>query len=528
MSTRPERNWAEPQLYLANPVVVATMVTTLGCLAWLIAAPHAADLAAQLSRASFFRMGASVYTTAWFGGTSLPSYSLTVPWAMATFSPQLLGVFATLCAALVGSWLVRKGQRPRAAAAVLALSLVGNLVSGRITFAVGVMWALIALHALTHARGRTSTVVALSAGALATASSPVAGVLLLLVVAAWILSQPERTWWNRGTWLCLATLAPLAALAVIFPGAGFQPFSIATALTAFVVSVIVALIPGSRYVRIGGALSALAIVGCFVFASAIGSNVARLALLFAAPVLIGSAKVRRSVLVLALIPCVAWPTKQVISDLYSTADSSSSALYYAELNTRIGSLQSLASHRIEIVEPRTHRQAYYLLGHAALARGWNRQLDEASNQLFYKPGALTDASYRSWLDSLAVAYVAVPDAPKDFASTSEAQLVSSQPSFLTPIWQGKHWKLFRVENPAQIADGVASVISQTPVGLVLNVVGPGEAFLRLRWSSGLQIRGVEGCLRPAGQWTIARFAGGGIATVAGSWNGLFAQRCKTT
>lgn len=509
---------------------MATVVTAVGCLAWLIAMPHVADLAAQYSRTQFLRDGATTYSTSWFGGTALPNYSLVAPWLMDVFTPEAIAIVATLASAVAGGLLLRKAPRSRPAAVVLALSLLGNLLSGRITFAIGLAFAMWALVGATHGRhgdrkARWLIVASCASAALSSAGSPVAGVLLLIALAAWVLAGPGRADLKTNIAVGASAAVPLGMMAVLFPGAGYQPFTFATASTAFLISLIVAVAPGSRSVRVGALVSMVAIVGCYFIHSALGSNVVRITLLFSAVALVATARLRPKFLAVAMVPGLLWPVFQVSGDISVSNDASSSAAYYSDLITQLKALPDVSLHRVEVVEPRTHRQAYYLLGAASIARGWNRQLDRAANPILYTTKTIQPDAYRQWLDSLAVAYVAVPDAPKDFGSQSEAALLETPPAYLEPVWNGVHWKLYRVVSPMPLASGVARVVAQRPAGLDLAVDRPGEAFLRLRWSRGLELRGVAGCLRPAGEWTQAIFREAGRATITGTWNGLFAQTC---
>ena len=54
------------------------------------------------------------------------------------------------------------------------------------------------------------------------------------------------------------------------------------------------------------------------------------------------------------------------------------------------------------------------------------------------------ASYRQWLDQLAVAYVAVPATKLDFASVDEAKLIATGPPLPPQVWSNADWKLYQV------------------------------------------------------------------------------------
>ena len=88
--------------------------------------------------------------------------------------------------------------------------------------------------------------------------------------------------------------------------------------------------------------------------------------------------------------------------------------------------------RVEVVEPQTKGAARYVGESMPVARGWERQADMVDNPIFYDDGALTPASYRQWLDQLAVSYVAVPSTKLDFASVDEAKLIATGPPLPPP------------------------------------------------------------------------------------------------
>ena len=103
-----------------------------------------------------------------------------------------------------------------------------------------------------------------------------------------------------------------------------------------------------------------------------------------------------------------------------------------------------------MVEPASKGASRYVAASLAVARGWERQADVADNPIFYQDGALDPTSYRAWLDSLAVAYVAVPNTHLDFASKAEAQLIAGGLPYLDLVWSNENWKLYAVQNPAPL------------------------------------------------------------------------------
>ena len=113
--------------------------------------------------------------------------------------------------------------------------------------------------------------------------------------------------------------------------------------------------------------------------------------------------------------------------LRSSSGASAQAAYYQPLQAELESELRAAGpaavgQRVEVVDTANHWGSAYL-STLSLARGWDRQADHAYNPIFYDDGALTAASYRHWLDSLAVGWVALPAAPLDYASVAEGRLI---------------------------------------------------------------------------------------------------------
>src|SRR6202007_2507775 len=104
--------------------------------------------------------------------------------------------------------------------------------------------------------------------------------------------------------------------------------------------------------------------------------------------------------------------------------------------------------RVEIPFTKRHWEANYVAPHAALARGWERQLDILANPLCYDDGIpLTERSYTEWLRENAVTYVALPEAELDDSATAEADLIRAGIDGLRPVWSDDNWTLFAVSNP---------------------------------------------------------------------------------
>lgn len=123
--------------------------------AWLLAPPMGTDLSAQVARAEFFAAhGWAPLDLRWYAGVSPHGYSLVSPPLMAWFGPRPVGAVAAVVSALaLVLLLLRTGaRRPLLGGLLGAAAFTGNLVSGRISFAVGVALGLLALLALVLRR----------------------------------------------------------------------------------------------------------------------------------------------------------------------------------------------------------------------------------------------------------------------------------------------------------------------------------------------------------------------------------------
>ena len=126
--------------------------------------------------------------------------------------------------------------------------------------------------------------------------------------------------------------------------------------------------------------------------------------------------------------------------------------------------------RVEVPPTLEHWEAAFVAPHVSLARGWERQLDIANNDLFYVTGALTPASYQAWLDTNGVTWVALPTAPLDYAAQAEARLLDSgQVPGLRLAWVTPQWQLWQVEGSPGLVSGPARLTSLVPDHLTLQV-----------------------------------------------------------
>lgn len=474
------------------PALLAAALAVL-YLAW---DPLAPDLAAQVYRADLFaRHGYTLWDGQWFGGFHPLGYSILFPPLAALLTPELLGGLAALASALAFDRISRARWGPDAwlGSVWFAASTATNLLIGRLTFALGVAVGVGAV--LAAQRGRAG--VALGLGVLCPLASPVAGLFLALAGAAGAIAGR----WRAGLGLAAAALAPALALTVAFPGAGRQTFDAITfwPLIAYAAGVLLLVPRSERALRAGAALYALAATAAYLIDTPMGSNVARLGATFgpalAACALWSRGGWRRWALV-ALAPLLLyWQWKPTYNDLTKASDASVHASYYAPL------LGFLAAHpgppgRVEVVPTRTHWEAVHVAPRFALARGWERQLDTRYAPLFYQ-AHVRAVPYHRWLDQLAVRYVALPDAPHDFAARKEARRVARPPPYLRLVWRSAHWRVFAVATPTALATGAAIATKLSDRSVELRASSAGVALVRVRWSPYWALSAGSGCVERA-------------------------------
>ena len=315
------------------------MVLAAGLLiVWLLVEPRTPDLAAQVYRlGAYERGGLAVWDERWYAGHAMPGYSLlfgplgslvglralavmAVLVSVALFERIVLGVYGR------GSSMPADRGSPRfaiAGACLLAVAAVGDVWSGRVTFALGVTFAMGSAWALWRARpdgppeprrmsqgdpgvlsratpgsgprrsGRAYLSMAALLAAGCAAASPVAGVLLALAGLTYALVY--RRWWAL-----IAFAGPVVLVAVpvrvLFAEGGFEPYP----FTSFLASIAAvglfwwALPRGPharadrrvRVLRVGAGLYAVACGLCVIVHTPMGSNVERYGVLLAGPLLL--------------------------------------------------------------------------------------------------------------------------------------------------------------------------------------------------------------------------------------------------
>ncbi|QOV37719.1 MFS transporter [Streptomyces ferrugineus] len=491
---------------LRHPVLSVTALAGLLHVIWFFTfASSGGDLAAQDAWAEFVgRHPDSAYNLAWYGGMHPVSYSVVSPYLMSVLGVRTTMMIAgTVSAGLLTLILLRSRavRNPLWAALAGVFGLIANAVSGRVTFGLGTMFALgaVAVVYCWPYRWRykrwAKALCAAPLAALATMASPVAGLFVGFVAVALFLQKRRPGAWALG----LAPSAVVALSAWLFPFSGTQPMVIGSVLLPLLMSVAVFfLVPEEwKSVRLVAAVYGVSVVLVWVISSQIGSNITRLAMLFAGTTLVAALPfaVPRSrkwyAGVLALLTFAGWIGYKTVDDVMHAAPEASWA---RELAPLVNELQEVGAEkgRVEVVPVRSHREAAALAPYYNLARGWNRQADMKRNPLFYDD-TLNSANYHEWLKRWAVHFVVLPkDEPDPSAAERERELVQRGMPYLRQVWGDANWQLFKVTNPAPLAEPNAVVDRAEQGEMTMRVSKPGRILIRIPYSPWLSIVDAEG------------------------------------
>lgn len=480
------------------------------------------DTSAQVYRVESFRhAGFTLWDFRWYGGHWTLDYSVIYPPLAADLGTLTVTILSAAVAALAFDRLARGHLGPGGTAASY-LFAAGTLVSasiGQLTSLAGEAFALPALWAAS--RGRYAIAVPLALGC--TLSSPLTGAFLALAAAAWaveaVLRRDRRAILAGGALAAVAGV-PIVVAAALFPGDGPMPYPAVDWAWEMVVALAVGLLAGRRHrsVAIGSAFFMVAATVSELVPSPLGGNIGRIEDMVALPLAVGLAWVRLPLLVpVAAVPLAlsqwspAWGAFTVAASQPSTH-----ASFYAPLDQQLRRDAGTGpAARVEVVPTAYHWEAVYVPPAMPLARGWERQLDEADNPIFYARGRLTPIAYRAWLLDNGVRYVALPSAPLDMAGRAEGQLVASG---LVPglhlIWRSPQWRLYRVSGSPGIVSGPAQLVRAAGTRVVLDARHAGLVTVRIRWSPDWYISGGTGCVARDQSWLSVDVGRPGTVTLA--------------
>jgi hypothetical protein len=492
------------------PAVALSVALTTLVLVW---DPHVRDLAAQTFRTELFQRGGfAIWNGSWYGGHYTLTYSVLFPPLAALLGPRVVGAVAVVASTYLFDRLVRQrwGERAQWATLWYGVGAVSLLVSGQLTFALGVAFGLLALRCLQRQRPGQGAVAA-AACALA---SPVAAVFLGGVLLS--ASVVDRSW-RHGPAIAVAAvaLAIVAGLNLAFPESGEFPF----ALTSFIAIPIwcagaLLVTRGLPEPEFRAVVIAYLVAGTlsWLVPNPLGGNAIRLGSLFGGPLLAAILISRRPrvpalVVGLVLLGSLYW---QVMSGVravaQSSGDPSTRVAYYAPLRDWLRSHGGRQA-RIEVPPTSNHWEAAYLAPSFGLARGWLRQLDTTRDDIFYDEG-LSQRRYQSWLRSNGVRYVALPDAHLDYSARAERALILSAPAYLRLRWASTHWRVYEVANPGPLVVGRGAgrgrLLHFDTDSFVVGVSRPGRFVVRVHYTPFWSIASGPACVDQAGDWTELR------------------------
>ena len=497
------------------PALVAAAVA----ISYVVISPPSLDLASHLFRAQLFREeGFGLWNNFWYSGHHIVGYSVLFPAVSAELSPQLAAAIAATGTAAVFEPLVRRHFGPRAwlGAIVFGAATAVDLYTGRLAFAFGALPALGALLALDSGRRRLACALAL----LSALCSPVAALFAALAACACalgaLISQRRVRPALPGVAVAVAALAPVILLAIAFPEGGHEPFGFWTMFPILVLAVgALATLPRSAItLRVGVAVYALATFGAYVVPSPIGSNIARLGTILAAP-LAALLWWRRKIvlLTLAAVPLLYLEWQAPVRDLTSVSGAPSATTAYYQPLLRFLARESAPPappFRTEIPFTRFHWEADVVATRFPIARGWERQLDINDNPIFYR-GRITAASYEAWLHQNAIRFVAASDAPLDVSARAEMAVISRRPSYLHLVMRSAHWRVYAVADATPMVQGVATLAAMGPDWFTLHVNRPGKALVHVRFTPYWALTQGSGCVSPAGALTELTLTRAGTA-----------------
>jgi hypothetical protein len=503
---------------LVQHPIAPVVGTALAALAYLLIQPATADMAAHAFRAWLFDTeGMTVWNAQWYGGHHVLGYSMLFAPLAAWPGPAWVGALSAVAATAAFVPIARAAAPSPAAATaatwLFAAGVLSNVVIGRMPFTLGIA---LAVTAWLCAERPTPAWRALAAGlALACVlASPVAGAFLALAAAA-------RAAGGSSTAFAATLVLPVAVggatMLVLFPEGGDDRF-VATAfwpMLALTVAAAALLAPERRSLRAGVVLYLVVLVGAFAIPNVFGQNALRLPVLLGPALLLLAprATAPRAAIAIVLVGLVylQWlPAVRAVAEAHG--DPSTEAAFFADPRAFLeGAVQP--GERVEVAFTHNHWEAAHLATSVPLARGWERQLDEKANPLFYDDRPLTPERYHRWLRDSAVRWVALPDAPLDYSAEAEARLLERGVPYLRLAHESADWKIWEVLDATPPASNGARVTAVDPAGFEVESGGP--TVVRQRYTRWWNSDGA--CVsRAPGDWTrVTPVRGGRVRVHAG-------------
>ena len=484
------------------PVVGAAVAA----IAYLAIQPATADMAAHAFRAWLFDSeGMTVWNAQWYGGHHVLGYSMLFAPLAAWPGPAWVGALSAVAATAAFVPLARAAApSPGAAAAATWLFVAGvlaNVVIGRMPFTLGIALAVTAWLCAERSAWGWRTLAAVLA-LLCVLASPVAGAFLALAAAARAVAdgRPEL---GRAATLALPVAVGGTTMALLFPEGGDDRF-VATAFWPML-----AVVRGRprRCWRPGGARCGSAPCStwpCWSARSSIptpfGQNALRLPLLLgpALLVLAPRATAPRAAIAVVLVALVylQWlPAVRAVAEAHG--DPSTEESFFAEPRAFLEGVVR-PGERVEVAFTHNHWEVAHLASAVPLARGWERQLDEKANPLFYDGRPLTPGATTAGCTSRRSAGSRSLTRRWTTRPRPRRELLERGTPYLRLAHESADWRIWEVRDARPPASGGARVTAADPAGFEVETGGP--TVVRQRYTRWWSSDGA--CLsRAPGGWT---------------------------
>jgi hypothetical protein len=486
---------------LAHPLAPVAGAALAGVV-YLAVRPATADMAAHAFRAWLFDTeGMTVWNAQWYGGHHVLGYSMLFAPLAAWPGPAWVGVLAAVAATAAFVPLAQAtAPSPGAASAatwLFAAGVFSNVVIGRMPFTLGIALAVAAW--LCAERRRPVWMAAAAVLSLATVlASPVAGAFLVLAAAARA-AGAGREGLAPAAVLALPVTAGGGTMAVLFPEGGDDRF-VATAFWPMLAITVGAAVLLAPRLRRGALIYIVVLVAAFVIPTPFGQNALRLPVLLGPALLLLAPRTAapRAALAATLIVLLylQWlPAVRAVAEAHG--DPSTNSAFFADARAFLEHAVK-PGERVEVAFTHNHWEVADLASVVPLARGWERQLDEKANPVFYDSRPLTADRYHRWLKESAVRWVALPDAPLDYSAKAEARLLEEGLPYLKLVHSSANWRIWEVRDATPPASGGAHITAALPNGFDLDARGP--TVVRQRYTRWW--RSPTACMSEApGGWT---------------------------
>ncbi len=473
-------------------------------------APPGIDLAAHVyQRTLFLQHGLTFWNNFWYAGRySFVTYSLLYYPLAALLGINALAISTVAAASLAFSAIAWQqwGSAARWSSRAFSVVWAGTVLLAMFPFGLGAALALLAIWAAQARHLRRMGVLSL----LSLAASPVAFLLLLVVLAAIALGRRTERHFLVGAGLVLGTLS-LGEIVLwrMFPSSGRYPFATGELAAALLFCAIGTALTWrnerARAIRYLFPAYATACAAAYLVPSALGENIDRLRFL-AIPLALLVLSLRdwrpRAVSMLALTLAVLWNvTPLAASVAHARSDPTSQASYWAPA-IRYLKIHRSPDYRVEAVDTVGHWEAAYLpQAGIPLARGWFRQDDFPENAVLY--GRLGARAYTAWLQRLGVGYVVLTGAPPDYSAQAEAKLIASGRLPLRLVLATANIKIYAVRSPQPLITGPGDpdVANLSNNSITVTVPRPGTYRIAINASpywhatSGCVNKGSDGMIR---------------------------------